>query len=710
MAPPAPSSHLQRLWVACLALLLALAVSGLSSRRGDRSADLTPITPRALLVVGSANVDVTMGVPRMPEKGETMATDGGVATAVGGKGANQAVAAARMATYVPVAFIGQFGGDAHGARLRSALVDENVDVAASGRHAQHVPSGQGYVFLEPDGSATSVVVAGANAKWDARAVATAVKAAGTARVVMLQREVPEYVNEAVAAEAAKRGIPVVLDIGGEDRPVRHAHMRDVAYVCPNENELQRLTGLPTGTRAEVEAAARSLIEKDGARNVVATLSERGAVLVKADGAPPQWQEPAPVPGGVVVDATAAGDAFRAAFALSLAEGLPVTEGLRRAAAAGAIAVSRAGAEPSLPRRAEVDSLVAGTFDKGADATSDDKAPPPTEEQAEDSPLPLFASRLNSMKARADLDTSLEADALDRLVLRQAQVPDLGAIFFNYPEHLKPSTSAGKVRSLLKRANMTAGAVCVRFPEKDFRMTGALTSPDAEVRSAAVELCVAACEMASSIGARDVVVWPRWDGYNYLFSVDYASAFQHAVRGYREVSERCAKVGVRVSIEFKPTDEAARQSVIPTTGAALLLVREVGVDTFGLTLDFGHLLAAGENPAQSFALAAQAGKLFGVQLGDGHARGEDGLVFGSVNPRLALEAVYYLRRHRYGGIVYFDTFPWSEDPVLEASANTASFRRLWATSGALLAERSRFASAFARRDGLAALAALRARAP
>ena len=150
-------------------------------------------------------------------------------------------------------------------------------------------------------------------------------------------------------------------------------------------------------------------------------------------------------------------------------------------------------------------------------------------------------------------------------------------------------------------------------------------------------------------------------------------------GYKAVasSEECRSL--KLSVEFKPTDEKSRFSFIPTTGAALLLVDAVGEPNFGLTLDVGHTLAAGENPAQSIAMAASRNALFGVQLGDGHTRlgAEDGLMFASVHPHAAMELVRALRRISYAGVLYFDTFPLNEDPVAEAERNARVFRDFYA---------------------------------
>jgi sugar phosphate isomerase/epimerase len=144
--------------------------------------------------------------------------------------------------------------------------------------------------------------------------------------------------------------------------------------------------------------------------------------------------------------------------------------------------------------------------------------------------------------------------------------------------------------------------------------------------------------------------------------------------------------MRVSLEFKPTDASSRFAIVPSTGSALLLAQHVDRPNFGLTLDMGHMLMASENPAQSVAMVAAAGKLFGMQLNDAHVRlgAEDGLAFGAANPLAALEVVRWMQRSNYSGHVYFDTFPVNEDPVREAEYNVRRFKALWARAARLAA--------------------------
>jgi L-rhamnose isomerase len=242
---------------------------------------------------------------------------------------------------------------------------------------------------------------------------------------------------------------------------------------------------------------------------------------------------------------------------------------------------------------------------------------------------------------------------------------------------------------------------MRYPLEEFAL-GALTNPSSEVRKKAVRLTIEACHVARKMGAREVVVWPQADGYDYYFQVDYAEVWDRAVDSFREISDVCGK-DIKVSLEWKPTDQVSRFAVVGSTAAALLLIAEVKRENFGLTLDLGHSLMAGENPAQSVAMATRAGKLFGVQLGDAYQRmgAEDGLAVASVNPRMVLEVVYWLRKAAWDGIWYFDTFPSNEDPVREGEMNIRTITRMWKKAGELGKSR-RLSEYQARHDAMSIL--------
>lgn len=632
-----------------------------------------------------------------------MAREDGARIVPGGKGCNQAIAVARLGGATGCRFVGQLGDDASGSLLHKTLASHGVDVSQVS--VQPGASGAGFVFLEPSGTVSSVVVAGANGRWPALSAAEAARLVSGSALLMLQREIPEEVNEAIAEAACAQGIPVLQDVGGHDRPLSDKQLSRCALVCPNQSELQRLTGMPVDTDAEVLAAAESLRAR-GASGVLVTLGAKGALLVGEDGCVHR-QPAAAIPGGLAVDETGAGDCFRAAFAVALVEQRPITECLRFAAAAGAIAVSRRGAVPSIPARDEVDVLAATTADeaevrpaaaqaagaqaaielrelRGGFADGAERAQAPGGADggagvaASDGDCPLeFGSRLNSMKDRPDL----WAGPMTPLgfVKRQGAIQGLGLVDFNYPQHLE-QLSVEEVRAALADAGLRAGAICLRYPKR--MQAGALTHPDAAVRAEAIAMTIAAGDWAKQLGAREVVVWSAFDGYDYSLQADYHTLWQRVVDGFRAVCD--AHPELKISLEFKPTDENTRFFAVPSTGAALLLVRDINRPNMGLTLDLGHCLAAGENPAQSVAMVGAEGKLFGLQLNDGYQRlgAEDGLMFGSVHPTMALELVYWLQRVKFDGHVYFDTFPRNEDPVREAEYNIRTFKRLWRKALAL----------------------------
>mmetsp|Transcript_9701 Transcript_9701/g.24880 ORF Transcript_9701/g.24880 Transcript_9701/m.24880 type:complete len:681 (-) Transcript_9701:510-2552(-) len=580
-------------------------------RGGAKNGELAPI-----LVVGSLNVDITLEVDRLPERGETITTadPNSGRTACGGKGANQAVAASQLCDASAgrsTKFVCQFGNDGHAPMLEKTLSERGVDLSSAG-HSTTAPSGSGYVLLCGDGTVSSVVVGGSNVDWpESTDYAALVSGAG---IVLLQREVPEAVNMAIVKAANAQGVPVLQDAGGEDRPISDELLSMITYLSPNLTELARLTGLPTSTDDEVLEAARSLLKR-GAQNVLVTLGSRGSLLVgEAAGEEGLLrQECAAVPGGVVVDETGAGDCFRAGFTVALVEGRPIKECMRFAAAAGAIAVSRMGAVPSCPHRDETAAL-ANTISpgpeldlRGGGGDSLDKV-----EEVDEMARLGFASRLNSMKDRLDLWEG-DNDVLG-WVERQGTIKGLTMVDFNYPQHLS-ELSYDDARGALSSAGLKAGAVCLRFPKE--MQAGAFTHPDEAMRAKAIKLTKEACEWATELGAEEVVVWSAYCGYDYSLQVSYPEVWSQVVEAFREVCD--AYPQIKVSLEFKPTDENTRFFVVPSSGAALLLANEIDRPNFGLTLDFGHCLAAGENPAQSAAMVGSAGKLFGVQLNDGYQR-------------------------------------------------------------------------------------------
>lgn len=312
-----------------------------------------------VLVVGSVNADIVVEIERLPVRGETVAaskSDTGKFFP-GGKGANQAAAAARLVSdtnTLRTKFVCQFGNDTHGQALQSALQQSGVDIELAG-HPQ-CPSGQAFVFIYPDGDNSIVIVGGANATWPQSLPSAVIQAIQSAAIVLLQCEIPAEINFLVAKVAAEAHVPVMWDSGGEDRKIPDDVLPFITYLCPNETELARLAGRDVTMVDDAIDAAR-VMQAKGANALLVTLGSQGSVFVPKAGAV-LCQETFHV--DKVVDTTGAGDCFRGAFAVAIAERRSVGEAMRRASAAAALCVQVAGAMPSMPSAAQVASFLAAS--------------------------------------------------------------------------------------------------------------------------------------------------------------------------------------------------------------------------------------------------------------------------------------------------------------------------------------------------------------
>ncbi|MBN1808945.1 MAG: ribokinase [Planctomycetes bacterium] len=299
-----------------------------------------------IAVVGSANTDLVARVDRLPGSGETLLASS-YAEAGGGKGANQAVAARRMGA--DVVFIGAVGLDDYAARTRRFMEAEGIDT--SFLYAKDTHSGVALILVEENTGENMIAVApGANfllLPADIRAARAAIESAD---ILLLQMEIlPETLAEALAL-AHGAGVSVILNPAPAPPPgLLDTLLRSVTYLTPNVHEL----ALITGGRPVDDAVAHLLAS--GPDALFVTLGPDGAALYTRAGA----AETVPSFDVVPVDTVGAGDAFNGALAVLVAEGLPLVEAMRGAVAAGAIAVTRNGAQPSQPRRSEVDALLAG---------------------------------------------------------------------------------------------------------------------------------------------------------------------------------------------------------------------------------------------------------------------------------------------------------------------------------------------------------------
>ena len=301
-----------------------------------------------IVVVGSLNMDLVVRSPRHPQPGETI-IGGEFRTFPGGKGANQAVAAARLGGVVKM--IGRVGTDAFGDVLIDTLARDRVDTAHVVRDGES-PTGVALITVDAaSGQNTIVVASGANARVTPDDVDAADAAFEGAAVLLLQLECP-LPAVARAIELEKRhGARVVLN-PAPAQPLDPALLSGVDYLIPNQTELALLTGVPDA-HAVREAAQR--LQAAGVRQVIVTLGKEGALVAEAGG-----ETHLPAYRVQAVDTTAAGDAFVGAFAVALLEGRSTREAARWGNAAGALAVTRAGAQPSLPTRAELETFLASS--------------------------------------------------------------------------------------------------------------------------------------------------------------------------------------------------------------------------------------------------------------------------------------------------------------------------------------------------------------
>jgi ribokinase len=307
---------------------------------------MTTAAPR-VCVVGSSNIDLTFRTPRLPRPGETLAGHA-FHLGFGGKGANQAVTAARLGAAVTV--VTKVGRDVFGEQAVAHYREEGIDTTFVLTDPQR-PSGVAAIVVDDAACNCILVIPGANlglSPADVEAVAAAVRSAD---VLLCQLEVPPETTLAAFRLARAAGVRTVLN-PAPAMPLSDELLRLTDLCVPNESEAESLTGRPVATREEAEGAARALREA-GPRAVIVTLGGRGALLLDGETA-----EHIPAVAVDAVDPTGAGDAFIGSLAVFLAEGLPLREAARRANAVAALTVTRLGTQTSLPRRAEAEAFLA----------------------------------------------------------------------------------------------------------------------------------------------------------------------------------------------------------------------------------------------------------------------------------------------------------------------------------------------------------------
>lgn len=299
-----------------------------------------------VVVVGSLNMDLVTRAERLPRGGETLIGKS-FATVSGGKGANQAVAAARLGAQVSM--VGCVGDDAYGEQLRSALLAEQIDCQA----VSVVEGSSGVALIVVDDSSQNaiVIVAGGNGLLSPEKVAGFDRVLQEADVIICQLEVPPATVGYTLKRGRELGKTVILNPAPASGPLPAQWYGSIDYLIPNESEASALSGVAVDSLESAEAAAGRLITA-GAGKVIITLGAQGSLFANG-----RSFEHFPAPKVKAVDTTAAGDTFVGGFAAALAAGKSEADAIRFGQVAAALSVTRAGAQPSIPTLSDVQAFV-----------------------------------------------------------------------------------------------------------------------------------------------------------------------------------------------------------------------------------------------------------------------------------------------------------------------------------------------------------------
>ena len=300
-----------------------------------------------ITVVGSVNMDLVLRTARLPAPGETIAGSA-FRTIPGGKGANQAVAAARLGAEVH--FIGAVGSDDFGRQLRSGLAADGIGLAHLAAVAAE-STGVAMILVDAGGQNSIVLSPGANACVGVEQIDAATDLIAGASMLVCQLEIPLPAVTRAIDRARAAGTAVLLN-PAPAVPLKRELLSKVDYLVLNETEAALLSGVPVVDEASAEAVAARLLQQ-GAGQVLVTLGDKGVVSAsQTAGAVAVHAIPVDV-----VDTTAAGDTFVGAFAVAVASGVPAPEAVEYAQHAAALAVTKFGAQSSIPNRVEVDGFI-----------------------------------------------------------------------------------------------------------------------------------------------------------------------------------------------------------------------------------------------------------------------------------------------------------------------------------------------------------------
>lgn len=301
-----------------------------------------------IVVVGSINMDLVVQMPKLPRPGETLHGDS-FQTIPGGKGANQAVATARLGARVTL--IGRVGDDVFGETLLKSLRDYGVSTEYVIRTSQ-CTSGVALIGVESSGANSIVVVAGANGRLTESDILQRKHVIASADALIVQLETPVPTVAAAIQIARESGVRTILDPAPAPTGALPDQLQSVDLISPNQTEAEAMTGIVVHDLASAEKSAR-ILQQQGACEVVMKLGELGSLALSREG---QIQH-IPAAKATIVDTTAAGDAFTAGLTVGLAEGRSLADATRLGGAAGTLACTVFGAQPAMPNRAAVEHFL-----------------------------------------------------------------------------------------------------------------------------------------------------------------------------------------------------------------------------------------------------------------------------------------------------------------------------------------------------------------
>jgi xylose isomerase len=287
----------------------------------------------------------------------------------------------------------------------------------------------------------------------------------------------------------------------------------------------------------------------------------------------------------------------------------------------------------------------------------------------------FATRLNSFGTRPELHWKdlTGKPTVSQLLQRASTVKGLTHVDFNFPNHMRDG-GPRELASQLAELGLKLNGFALRYYSDPLFKRGSFTHPDAKVRRQAIDIAKRGVDAMKECGGSLMTFWPGQDGFEYPFQTDYKRLWDLQLEGIRELALH--DPSVTISLEYKP-DEPRAFSLLNNAGTTLLAIRELGLPNLGMTLDYGHVLYAGEQPGCTVALVNKHSKLVGLHLNDAYGHRDDGMMVGSVHTLQTIELLLQMERDGYDGVIYFDTFPdaIALDPVAETECNIATVKAM-----------------------------------